>query len=523
MRVMKKYILLLLILPFALGACDFLDDYSQDAVHPRTWTDFDELLIGQGYMKVAPGNTLGFFEGYFPYLNFMADEVEEQDRSGSSSGFPATYMESVFGYYTWQQRVGANDKGTGFFREDGDWRKLYEHINIVNSIIVLAPDMPQDNRRNIEGTAKVLGEAHFLRAAYYFLLANLYAKPYDPATAAQTPGLPIKTTEYIEDKVYGRDPLSDVYALITEDLLAAEKYFEGLDEPVSIYRAGLTATNLLQSRVYLYMQDWANARDYAAKALAHNNRLLDLNTYGGALLTKGSPEIIFSMGGNCLPLNFSYTLDGVRVSYDLYDAYDEQDDIRRERYIYKDNDFLAYGKMAANPSARDQSYDQLYYWYYNGKRAEISDNFAMRTAEAYLNHAEACAYLGEEATARTSLDNLRRTRFVTGSDYRVGLSGEALVKEIREERRRELALEGHRWFDLRRYQVCEKYPESRPIKRVDYIYTQNSPYTLIEKREYTLEAFDAAYTLNIPQEVIEFNTGMENNPRPVRNFEILPL
>ena len=46
------------------------------------------------------------------------------------------------------------------------------------------------------------------------------------------------------------------------------------------------------------------------------------------------------------------------------------------------------------------------------------------------------------------------------------LSGEELVRFIREERRRELCLEGHRWFDLRRYKVAEKYPQETTVNHI---------------------------------------------------------
>ena len=56
---------------------------------------------------------------------------------------------------------------------------------------------------------RVKGEAHFLRAVYYYMLANLYGKPYDPATAVTNLAVPIKLTEYIEDKEYVRNSVKE--------------------------------------------------------------------------------------------------------------------------------------------------------------------------------------------------------------------------------------------------------------------------------------------------------------------------
>lgn len=81
----------------------------------------------------------------------------------------------------------------------------------------------------------------------------------------------------------------------------------------------------------------------------------------------------------------------------------------------------------------------------------------------------------------------------------------------------------HRWFDLRRYMVCEKYPYSKEIEKVYYVYKDDSSDEKIEKRVYKLEKNDPAYVLPIPHEVLEFHTGMQNNPHPVRSYRIESL
>lgn len=101
----------------------------------------------------------------------------------------------------------------------------------------------------------------------------------------------------------------------------------------------------------------------------------------------------------------------------------------------------------------------------------------------------------------------------------VALSGEKLINYIREERRRELCFEGHRWFDLRRYMVCEKYPYAKTLRNsyTSYIYNSDSyNYIPKETRIYELQLNDQAYTLPIPTEVLEYNDGMKNNVREER-------
>lgn len=68
---------------------------------------------------------------------------------------------------------------------------------------------------------------------------------------------------------------------------------------------------------------------------------------------------------------------------------------------------------------------------------------------------------------------------------------ENLIAEIMNERAKELAFEGHRWFDLRR--------TTRP--RIE---------KTIEGQKYILEQDDARYTILIPKEAIAANPNLSN-------------
>ena len=110
---------------------------------------------------------------------------------------------------------------------------------------------------------------------------------------------------------------------------------------------------------------------------------------------------------------------------------------------------------------------------------------------------------------------MRRNRLT--EDVDASYSGEELVSQIRNERRKELCFEGHRWFDLRRYTVAEPYPYTKKIYRKYCTYETTIPYTLTAVYEYVLEENDAAYTLDIPKAVKEFDTTpMPGNDRPER-------
>ena len=511
-----------------LASCsDFLKEYSQDTYYVTSYEDLDELLVGDCYLPVQNS---GSSSNYGFFIHFLADELEEQNSycmawGGSGVG---SLKGDVFGYYTWQQRVGQNDAYSGFLAENATWTETYRLINVANNIIASVKDVPQNSDEEKIGALRVNGEAHFLRATYYFWLANLYGKSYDPLTAATDPAVPIKTEEMVNDIKYSRNTVQEVYEQVLGDLKIAEECLSQTTHQ-SIYQADINAVNLLLSRVYLYMQNWKLASDYADKVFKANGYLIDLNSrksYDG-FLSKNSKEVLFSMGGNDVPCFLKYDYQNFRVAHELYDVYAEND-LRKSQWWWKRNTFIGYTKISFGPGVTgylDPETDANYYnveyntgWF--NQQCEVSDKFLFRTAEAYLNKAEAAVYLDDEDEARKQLNALREKRYLDGSNYEVTEAGRDLIEVVREERRKELALEGHRWFDLRRYGVCEKYPDSKLLTH-NYTYYDNGASTqMLETHVFTLESNDAAYILPIPQEVLDFNTGMVNNERPWRAYTV---
>ena len=78
-----------------------------------------------------------------------------------------------------------------------------------------------------------------------------------------------------------------------------------------------------------------------------------------------------------------------------------------------------------------------------------------RLAEIYLNYAEAKFELGDEATAREYLNMVRSRPSVNMPDIPVTVTGEDLRQRIYNERRIELAFEGHRFYDVRRWKISD--------------------------------------------------------------------
>lgn len=494
-----------------LSSCnDFLTEYSQDQAYVQSYTDLDELLAGAGYMECMGSENFSWLspgDCYFPYVHYMADETEVT--TTGNYGYDDT-PQTFFGYYTWQRNVSNNWEGTTVYEDNADWNKLYTHINVTNMVLSLIDEQPvatDNDRKNVQ---RIKGEAYFLRGAYYFILANLYGQPYSLETASTDLAVPIKLTNYIEDKVYTRATVKDTYEQVLEDLLLAEEYLRDIPRK-SLVRAGHTATCLLLSRVYLYMQNYEEAVKWAKACLEEQSVLTNLTTFNGdEFLNQESSELIFTMGGNIVSAILS-SPDGAGsfvVSEDLFKCY-KTGDLRVPYFVNKN----------------DEGYNYLTKVKYVYEKREVSDNFVLRTAEAYLNLAEAAACLGGEYITESlnAYNTLRQNRI---ANYQVesGLTGKELVDSIRLERRRELCFEGHRWFDLRRYMVNDLYPDEKTLTNVFVVYEYDASigpyggYAIDLFRSYTLPPHDAAWTLPIPQKELDANLGMPNNSREEREY-----
>lgn len=519
---MKKTILYIFcILGFlSMTSCnsDFLKEYSQSLARVQSVDDLEELLMGdcllpKGYVNIV-ASSWKYSNPNYAVLHFMGDELKENvdiEREPNSLGS----REDMFPYFTWQQNTYLDYKGKSSLEsnESSYWTIAYTAINNCNMVMDAAEQFNCKSESDKQRCQVVEGETHFLRAFYYLTLANLYGKPYTPTTASQDLAVPIKTSPNVEDKEYTRATVAEVYDLIVSDLAQAENDLANVTKPASIYHVGLDAVYILRSRVALYMQDWQTASDYAQKAISLDGTLTNLvgadpSSYP---IDKKNAEVIYSNGssmfGNYIfeePKRSSYTSYYAPVyciSDELYALYDDNDS-RKTSYITTEDD--VYGHKPTYHKI-DFSKNALGY-------KDVSDVFSIRTAEAYLNKAEAEAQLGHDAEACAALTTLRSYR-IDGA-AQVNLSGAELISFVRDERERELCLEGHRWFDLRRYSVDAKYPYSKEIVHT-MAYFQDRKISQV--RKFKLEKNDAAYVLNLPKSVREFQPSIGGNERPVRN------
>ena len=166
---------------------------------------------------------------------------------------------------------------------------------------------------------------------------------------------------------------------------------------------------------------------------------------------------------------------------------------------------MAVGKLSVSiPESTDVSLDNFY------KPSSGTGIFgrSLRLSEAYLNYAEANAMMYKAGTngdgavnARQALDDLREKRFAAEDFTKLNISdADELILFVRDERRRELCFEDHRWYDLRRWGMPE----------IKHVWNISSSMQVV----YTLNLGDKGYTVPIPDEAMEANAALKQNELP---------
>lgn len=529
MRNKNLYIGLLVFLCTGLCSCgNFFEETSQNLSYVSGVSDLDELLVGEVYLAGKTSDA-GFSiddtnlnrimaqtRFYFPWIHLMDDDIVEFAQGVESSGTRGQVRSQAASAHRWQPNPFWNAENVAY--PDENWNRFYKRIAVANSVLFQLEELRGDEEDQ-DLCNRVEGEAHFLRAYYMFWLVNLYAYPYSKESASEDRGIPLKISSVVEDRYFSRASVQAVYDQIVIDLKQAVTCLKGMEQSSRI-KGNYAAAHLLLSRVYLYMENYEGVIAHADSVInGEKYTLLDLNQHlpGASFTYEASPETVFSNGGyimaqihtddtvrnQLVPTSNSYT-----SSPDLLGAYDSKD-LRLDVFFLSPH-FSKVSKRCLK--LRD-------------KLGRISDYMLLRLPEAYLNKAEAEAVLGRDGEAKATLNVLRARRFAAGDMPAITETGKALVDFVRDERRRELCFEGHRWFDLRRYAVNSKFPFTKEIRHVamEYVSTSATSGYYVSAGEYVLKAYPedrAAYVFPIPAEDILFNKGemKQNDPRPEREM-----
>lgn len=402
------------------------------------------------------------------------------------------------------------------------WQISYAAINQTNLILEAIPAATDPTITQADRTSWE-AQLYFLRALYHFDMMKAYAyMPGAEVAANNRGGIPILTKgiSTSDDALLlkpSRAPIADVYAQIVSDLEAANSRFTGTTGLPNL--ASKPATQALLSRVHLYTKNYAQSKRWADSAIAtvgsrlttsatyvanwraatHNETLFQvffatnaenngvneslqtsfttLNAPGGTVTT-GFGDLVPTISllnalGITMAGGNTTTVFGVNVTIATRTA-----DVRNQLYEV--------GTTGRGPSKIECTK-------YIGKNGFPNlDNIpVIRVAELYLNRAEALATPGSSvADQAAALVDLNRIVTNRGLPAFVGLTGTALYEEILNQRRIELAFEGHRFWDLKRL--------GRDLVKAPHYNT--------------VPFFDTRILAPLPQREIDGNKNLVQNP-----------
>ena len=260
-----------------------------------------------------------------------------------------------------------------------------------------------------------------------------------------------------------RNTISEVYTQIETDLKQA---IQDMTMQRSSGYFSKPAAQALLARMHLFKAEWSKALTAAETVINTSGyTLVPLNQLLG-YWSSNTPrtdqvetlfEVVFDLVGNAGNESLAYFYDQIGygdalAAQSLYNLYSASD-VRRSLFL---------------PSSPTRGNVRVVNKYPNSSQPDKDEVKVIRLSEVYLVAAEAAYQLGDETKARNYL-NAVATRRVNGFTGYTS-TGQALLDDILLERRKELAFEGHRYWDIARYNqnvtrvnLSGNYPAGVPL------------------------------------------------------------
>lgn len=443
----NKIIIIALSLGF-IGCEDYVDYEASEGYtivasdYFTTSADYEAALIGTYDVL-----------GWNIYSVMIGDMATKNSNSGGESASDVIGLQKIDGMI----HDPVNDQLTS------TWKWLYEGINRANYLI--------ENKDKIEFSRKkeLFGEVQFLRAFYYFELVKLFGDVplfIDSRLTASDSG------------TLTRSPKATVYAQIETDLKAAIKNAPAGKSTNG--RATIFSAHALLGKVYLFQDKFEEAANILEPLIGLYTLPSSLQSVFYNSGQNGAESVFevqhsknsnwwdwgFVQGGEG---NFAIIHHGIRgysgsvyasgwsfnvPTQDLYDAYDTTDTRRGVAIL----DIVAWAASTGAQYSKGHKHTGFFNHKYipreglSAAQAELNYGInyrAIRYADVLLMAAEANSRKSSANVSKAqNYLNQVRSRAFGNSSKASSSTGTTLTNEIWNERRLELAMEGHWFFDL---------------------------------------------------------------------------
>jgi tetratricopeptide repeat protein len=462
---------------FSAGCDDFLDVAPSSSVSIPTFIEDYENMLYPFYLKYNAN----------PILAVMGDDVYwSKSFYNSWSG-----NEQFRRAYLWSDEIYDQTMS------NTHWNQQYGMIYTFNKIVDEVRNVPNEAMGNL---LVIEAEARAYRALTYFNLVSVYAKPYALANESD-PGIPVIQKNDVTETKRERTPVREVYNFIIRDLDSAIKYLPPHPTKASRYQAAGLNVIGLKAKVLYHMNEYGRA-------------LTELENFFELLATTTSR------------FNYSYALfnyqNATPTPYDpsglpsVYDPVADVEDVMINEYMFDPTKGSLYtgsiAVLASNhlmslfPADGDRRKELMLSK--TGTDADEPDrvikeghysNTGISMPDIYLMIAECYARSNRTTEALKYLNELRENRLTPATYTELSSSdSQVILRWVLEERIKEFVATGHRWLDMRR--LWNDPVGSALIEKTRTF--DGKTYTLTENR----------LTVRIPEYVMEFNPGWEQNP-----------
>ncbi|UMB54189.1 RagB/SusD family nutrient uptake outer membrane protein [Lutibacter sp. A64] len=367
---------------------------------------------------------------------------------------------------------------------NGIWLYNYEGINRINLAISYLTNSEITQMIGISDSRKnqLLGEAYFLRAFYYFDLANNFGDVPLLLT-------PLKSFEEAFD-VAIRVSKDEIYNQINSDLSEAKTLLPNIkySNTSEKWRVSIGAVIALQAKAALYAENWSMVTNYISELEGLGFYSLNSNYFDSFDVTKefSEDEVIFAYdhisdqnprngNGLCALIGWGF----IAPSSDFISAFEAND----PRLLYTvDVPNQNVSKLLGNTKGD-----------FKGNDDSPSNKVFIRYADVLLWKAEALNETGDYAGAIAIINQIReRARTSPTADGSVtpigtlpnrgsSTNSEEIKGWIMSERRVELGFESQRFNDLKRWETAKTVLTGLARNFQDYNYLYPIPQGEIDK------------------------------------------
>ncbi|MNX49200.1 SusD family protein [compost metagenome] len=450
---------------------------------------------GKGFLEVAPKGSLiasKTVEYENMFYNSLAIGVDVPTVAlGDDAAMLSTYFESS---PLRLQRI---------FRWDADFYEpeqtaaelqspiasIYIYNKIINEVM--------DSKEGDEAyKSRIRAEAKASKAYFNMLLVNYYGKPYNPATSSSDTGIPLVKEADVSATSFVRASVKQVYDEMITDLTEAIPLIP-INQP---HRQRMTkaAAEFTLAKLYWYQGNYSAALEWINSGKMHLPTSFEVGIYDYNI-TYAVPTWSVSSGNNniesllartslCFWVNTSNNVLLAPWVADLFTPTDQR--IKSFSIV----PYQGTGTFPAQLRRRTGPFG-----------AQVAQGVGLPDVE--LMKAECEARLDKLSEASATLKTFREKRMSKTEAAVMPAGKDDLIRFIIDERVREFALYGLRWFDMRRLSKDPLF-QSKVYQHIIWDASFVQPGKALTT--YTLEK--DRLTLRFPLNVISANPGMQNNP-----------